>query len=87
MSCHRPEGAAPAASAGHGLDHNPFALMQPRPPAATPQALKNGARVKANNVAPHGVYVPNYNVLTPYMRSPEYVQMSTAAAITASSSR
>jgi biotin synthase len=38
--------------------------------------------VKANDVAPQGVYLPNYNVLTPHMRSPEYVQMSTAAAIT-----
>jgi len=56
--------------------------MQPRPPAATPRELKNGARVKANNVAPQGVYVPNYNILTPHMRSPGYVQLSTAAAIT-----
>jgi biotin synthase len=33
-------------------------------------------------VPPQGVYLPNNNVLTPAMRSPEYVQMSTAAAIT-----
>jgi biotin synthase len=38
--------------------------------------------VRANNVAPHGVYLPNDNILTPFMRSPDYVQMSTAAAIT-----
>jgi biotin synthase len=38
--------------------------------------------VKSNDVAPQGVYLPNYNRLTPNMRSPEYVQMSTAAAIT-----
>ncbi len=82
MSCHRPEGASPADHATAGLDHNPFALMQPRAPAATPQALKNGARVKSNNLPPQGVYLPNYNVLTPHMRSPEYVQMSTAAALT-----
>jgi lipoyl synthase len=82
MSCHRPEDATPAASPRAGLDHNPFALMQPRPPAATPVELKNGARVKSNDVPPQGVYLPNYNVLTPHMRSPEYVQMSTAAAIT-----
>jgi biotin synthase-related radical SAM superfamily protein len=82
MSCHRPEGAAPADHATAGLDHNPFGLMQPRAPAATPQALKNGARVKSNNLPPQGVYLPNYNVLTPHMRSPEYVQMSTAAALT-----
>jgi biotin synthase len=56
--------------------------MQPRAPAPTPRELKNGARVKHNNVAPQGVYRPNYNILTPHMRSPDYVQMSTAAAIT-----
>jgi biotin synthase len=56
--------------------------MQPRAPQLAPKEARNGARVIANNVAPQGVYLPNYNVLTPYMRSPEYVQMSTAAAIT-----
>jgi len=56
--------------------------MEPRAPQATPSELKNGARVKANDVPPAGVYRPNYNVLTPHMRSPEYVQMSTAAALT-----
>ena len=56
--------------------------MAPRAPGVIPIALKNGARVKANDVAPQGVYRPNYNILTPNMRSPEYVQMSTAAAIT-----
>jgi lipoyl synthase len=33
-------------------------------------------------VQPIHVYRPNYHVKTPQMRSPEYVQMSTAAAIT-----
>jgi biotin synthase len=56
--------------------------MEPRAPGVIPIELKNGARVKANDVAPQGVYTPNYNILTPNMRSPEYVQMSTAAAIT-----
>ena len=56
--------------------------MEPRAPGVIPIELKNGARVKANDVAPQGVYRPNYNILTPNMRSPEYVQMSTAAAIT-----
>ena len=56
--------------------------MEPRAPGVIPVALKNGARVKANDVAPQGVYRPDYNILTPNMRSPEYVQMSTAAAIT-----
>jgi biotin synthase len=56
--------------------------MAPRAPGVIPIELKNGARVKANDVAPQGMYRPNYNILTPNMRSPEYVQMSTAAAIT-----
>jgi biotin synthase len=82
MSCYRPEAVSAPEGAAAARDHNPFALMQPRSPARTPIELKNGARVKTNNVAPQGVYLPNYNVLTPHMRSPEYVQMSTAAAIT-----
>ncbi|NOU05713.1 MAG: radical SAM protein [Hyphomicrobiaceae bacterium] len=56
--------------------------MQPRAPGVTPKDAKNGARVKHANVPPEGVYLPNNNRLTPHMRSPEYVQMSTAAAIT-----
>jgi biotin synthase len=56
--------------------------FEPRAPGVIPIELKNGARVKANDVAPQGVYRPNYNILTPNMRSPEYVQMSTAAALT-----
>jgi biotin synthase len=56
--------------------------MAPRAPGVIPIELRNGARVKANDVAPQGVYRPNYNILTPNMRSPEYVQMSTAAALT-----
>jgi len=82
MSCHRPEGAALAPQVVNGPDHNAFEAMMPRAPQAIPKEARNGARVKANAVAPQGVYLPNYNVLTPYMRSPEYVQMSTAAAIT-----
>ena len=80
MSCHRPETPPPPAAGGP--DPNTFAIMQPRAPAPTPRDLKNGARVKHNNVTPQGVYRPNYNILTPHMRSPEYVQMSSAAAIT-----
>ena len=56
--------------------------MEPRAPGVIPIERKNGASVKANDVAPQGVYMPNYNMLTPNMRSPEYVQMSTAAALT-----
>jgi lipoyl synthase len=82
MTCLKPEVARPAKTGPDGHDYNPFQLMQPRAPKATPKELRNGARVKADNVAPAGVYLPNYNFLTPHMRSPEYVQMSTAAAIT-----
>jgi biotin synthase len=65
-------------------DHafNAFDDMQPRSPATTPAAARNGRRVKEAAVPPQGVYLPNNNVLTPQMRSPEYVQMSNAAAIT-----
>jgi biotin synthase-related radical SAM superfamily protein len=38
--------------------------------------------VADEHVQPIHVYRPNYHVKTPQMRSPEYVQMSTAAAIT-----
>jgi lipoyl synthase len=56
--------------------------MRPRAPSPIPLDAKNGARVKTNGAAASGVYLPNYNILTPAMRSPDYVQMSTAAAIT-----
>ena len=82
MSCRRPEAQAALAEPQTGRDRNDYVLMQPRAPQLAPREARNGARVIANNVAPQGVYLPNYNVLTPYMRSPEYVQMSTAAAIT-----
>ena len=82
MTCLKPETAQPAATGLNGLDHNPFDIMAPRTPEAVPRQLRNGGQVKANNVAPDGAYFPNYNILTPHMRSPDYVQMSTAAAIT-----
>ncbi len=83
MSCHRSDAAVTSEpDTDPTRDHNALALMQPRAPGAIPKDLRNGARVKTNGVAPQGVYRPNYNVLTPAMRSPEYVQMSTAAAIT-----
>ena len=58
------------------------ALMEPRAPGVTPIEFRNGARVKAADLPPQGVYRPNNNIMTPNMRSPEYVQMSTAAALT-----
>lgn len=82
MTCLKPEGASPAPAHRDGLDFNPFDLMRPRAPGAVPKERRNGGRVKTSAVPPQGVYLPNYNILTPHMRSPEYVQMSTAAAIT-----
>jgi biotin synthase len=81
MGCVKQEGVT-SVDNGKGLDFNPFESMQPRAPGVTPKELRNGARVKNEGPAPAGVYRPDYNILTPHMRSPEYVQMSTAAAIT-----
>jgi lipoyl synthase len=82
MSCVKQPGERPATSRAGGADFNAFAAMQPRAPGATPAALRNGARVKQADHAPDGVYLPNNNILAPHMRSPEYVQLSTAAAMT-----
>jgi hypothetical protein len=82
MTCLKPETAKPGSAGPDGLDFNPAAAMSPRAPGQTPADARNGARVKANDLAPEGDYLPNYNILTPHMRSPDYVQMSTAAAIT-----
>ena len=82
MSCLKRETALPSRAGPGGLDHNPATAMLPRSPGATPAASRNGGRVKLANVPPEGVYLPNNNRLAPHMRSPEYVQMSTAAAIT-----
>jgi biotin synthase len=56
--------------------------MRPRKPLPTPKDRRNGAEVKNSAIPPAGVYRPNNNIQTPEMRSPDYVQMSTAAAIT-----
>lgn len=82
MSCLKKEIALPSAIGANGLDFNALDSMQPRRPGATPAVAKNGGRVKSANVPPEGVYLPNNNRMAPHMRSPEYVQISTAAAIT-----
>lgn len=82
MTCLKRETALPSPAGANGLDFNAASAMQPRAPGKTPADARNGARVKAANVPPEGVYLPNNNRLTPHMRSPEYVQLSTAAAIT-----
>ncbi|HFB54458.1 MAG TPA: radical SAM protein [Hellea balneolensis] len=81
MSCVKTDGVQTDKNPA-GLDHNPASMMQPRTPAMPPKELRNGGRVKANAVAPKGVYLPNNNIQTPQMTSPEYVQLSTAAALT-----
>ena len=81
MSCIEQK-KGPAAGARDETDFNPFDAMVPRRPERTPADRKNGKHVKANAIAPRGVYLPNDNFLAPHMKSPEYVQLSTAAAIT-----
>ncbi len=82
MSCLKPEGVLPGTKGADGKDFNTAAVMQPRVPDVIAPELRNGGRVKANPVAPKGVYLPNNNIQTPNMTSPEYVQISTAAAMT-----
>jgi biotin synthase-related radical SAM superfamily protein len=82
LSCLKKEIALPSRAGVGGADFNAYDVMSPRKPGLTPATAKNGARVKHANVPPEGVYLPNNNRMAPHMRSPEYVQMSTAAAIT-----
>jgi biotin synthase len=58
-----------------------MACVAPRAPEPVPAEARNGAAVKREGLAPEGLYRPRYR-RTPAMRSPEYVQLSTAAAIT-----
>jgi len=82
MSCIKSTTGTTADGTADGLGFNAYPAMQPRTPARTPQELRNGRRVKDAGLPAAGVYLPNNNVLAPHMRSPEYVQMSTAAAMT-----
>ncbi len=82
MTCLKPKNAGPAATGPNGLDFNPYDVMEPRAPTMPPKEARNGGRVKAADVRPEGLYLPNNNIQTPNMVSPEYVQLSTAAAIT-----
>jgi biotin synthase-related radical SAM superfamily protein len=81
MGCVETKSAPVEGQTKNGLDHNPADVMLPRAPLPTPQDRKNGARVKQNAIPPEGVYLPSNNFLAPHMRSPEHVQLSTAAAI------
>jgi len=64
------------------IEPNSSVAMEPRFPEKTPKERRNGAHVKGNDIPPQGVYLPNNNFLAPHMKSPDYVQMSNAAAIT-----
>ena len=82
MSCVKSPESTQSHSREDGRDFNSSAVMQPRMPNPTPRELRNGGRVKTNGRQPTGIYQPNNNFLAPHMQSPEYVQLSTAAAIT-----
>ncbi len=82
MSCLKPEATSPGGLSADGKDFNGFDIMKPRKPEATPKDLRNGGRVKSDDMPPSGLYLPNNNIQTPNMTSPEYVQLSTAAALT-----
>jgi biotin synthase-related radical SAM superfamily protein len=82
MSCIKQDAGVESGLPGTDRSCNAFDGMRPRTPGRTPPDSRNGRRVKDAAVPPRGVYLPNDNVLTPAMRSPEYVQMSNAAAIT-----
>ena len=82
MSCLKNENAQPSTAGAGGADFNAAVAMQPRIPDVIAPELRNGGRVKSNAVSPTGLYLPNNNIQTPAMTSPEYVQISTAAAMT-----
>jgi biotin synthase-related radical SAM superfamily protein len=82
MSCVKTPNTEQAANSDLERDFNSSAEMLPRQPSATPKAMRNGGRVKSNAVKPAGLYQPNNNLMAPHMQSPDYVQLSTAAAIT-----
>lgn len=56
--------------------------MVPRSPGVVPPPARNGGRVKEAALAPSALHRPGSAPTAPVMRSPEYVQISTAAAIT-----
>ena len=83
MGClEMPRAAVPDFLDGRVREFNAAEAMQPRAPGVVPPEARNGARVKARDIKARGLYRPNDNILTPNMRSPDYVQLSTAAAIT-----
>ncbi|WP_369026749.1 radical SAM protein [Qipengyuania sp. RANM35] len=82
MSCLKNESERTSITGTGGADFNAAVAMQPRVPDFIAPEFRNGGRVKSSAVPPTGVYRPNNNIQTPNMTSPEYVQISTAAAMT-----
>ena len=54
MTCLKPEGTLPGETGAGGGDFNAYGAMQPRSPSEAPKDKRNGASVKANDVAPGG---------------------------------
>ena len=50
------------------IEPNAGVAMEPRAPRKTPADRKNGKHVKANDLPPQGVYLPNNNILAPHMK-------------------
>ena len=82
MSClEMPRSPVPEVFGEQRRAFNDAETMQPRARLRRCRPRRATAGREAQDVRPDGVYRPNYNFLTPNMRSPDYVQMSTAAAI------
>ncbi|MDX2258362.1 MAG: radical SAM protein [Hyphomicrobiaceae bacterium] len=81
MSCAKDEpGQRTPAGSLEGM--NTAERMLPRTPGPVPAPARNGGRIKAAGAAPGAGYRPRTRAIAPVMRSPEYVQISTASAIT-----
>lgn len=81
MSCRKPDLPPAFANGTPGADAA-GSTMEPRAPETVPPSARLGGRVRTANVPPDRWHRPNTRDVAPSMRSPEYVQMSTAAAIT-----
>lgn len=74
-------GTGPTSRPGAG-DWNRPEVMRPRAVPQTPPARRMGAPVRDAAQAPGPLHMPRSAPVAPLMRSPDYVQVSTAAAIT-----
>ncbi len=74
-------GIEPRAATAEG-DWNRPEAMRPRPAPKVPPDRRMGAPVVAAAQVPGALHVPGSSPVAPLMRSPDHVQVSTAAAIT-----